>query len=274
MIYKMKKNLAVLIAHYNNIKGLEESIKSIDEPFDIDIIIVDDGSISKPDKSHLIQFYNNGEIYIAFLDKNEGVGVASNRALEIAQEMGYYFLGRLDCGDICYKNKFKKQLEYLNNNPDIKLLGTWARVVDHQDEVLHMIKHPVRYADIKKKMYLNSMFLNPTVVFRADILDTVGNYPLKYKRASQDYAFFFKVIKHFKAENFPEVLMDYKVEEHSISTRNRKIQVKNRLHIVLDNFYIGIYPILGLFRGSILYLFPRKATTYIKKIKHRNTRSI
>ncbi len=270
----MKKNLAVLIAHFNNIRGLEDSLQSIKEPFDVDIIIVDDGSQIKPDVEKLRRIYQNGKIYVEFLDKNEGVGVAANRALEIAQQKGYYFLGRLDCGDLCYKNKFKKQLDYLNQNQEVKLLGTWARVVDDSGRVLHMLKHPVNYIDIKKKMYLNSMFLNPSVVFYSEILPIVGNYPLKYRRASQDYAFFFKVIKHFKAENYPEVLMDYKVEQHSISTKNRKLQVQNRIKIVLDNFYLGIYPILGLIRGTILYLFPREATTYLKKLKHKKTGDI
>ena len=40
-------------------------------------------------------------------------------------------------------------------------------------------------------MYLNSMFINPTVVFETAILETVPEYPEEYRYAAQDYAFFF-----------------------------------------------------------------------------------
>jgi hypothetical protein len=262
----MGKKLLILMAHYNNPDGLEASLLSIREPFPVDVLIVDDGSSQNYNEDHLRKIYTNGTLYFEALEENEGVGAAANKALERAQQMEYELLGRLDCGDINYNNKYNRQLEYLSQNPDVKLLGTWARVIDHNGNFLHMLKHPQSYGVLKKKMYLNSMFLNPSVVFYSDILDVVGNYPYKYRRASQDYAFFFKVIKHYKAENLPEVLMDYIVDPSSISTTKRRLQVKNRMLIVLDNFYFGFYPIAGLIRSAFLLLFPRWVTTSAKKI--------
>ena len=63
--------------------------------------------------------------------------------------------------------------------------------------------------------------------------------------------------------------MDYIVDPKSISTTKRKLQVKNRIKIVIEHFYFGFYPIYGLFRGVLLYMFPRSVTTYLKKLlKH------
>ncbi len=261
----MKKKLLILIAHYNYPDGLEASLRSIEEDFQVDILVVDDGSNEALDEERFRNIFKSGDIYFDHLPTNQGVGVAANRALELAQGMNYELLGRMDCGDLCYKGKYKKQLQYLSENLDVKLLGTWARVVDEKGKFLHMLKFPTDYEEIKKKMYLNSMFLNPSVVFYAEIIHTVGNYPYKYRRASQDYAFFFNVIKHFKAENLPEVLMDYVVESHSISTTKRKLQVKNRLLVIQENFYLGVYPIIGWLRSAVLYFFPRSATTFLKK---------
>lgn len=267
----MNGRLLILIAHYNNPKGLEDSLRSIDEKFEVDVLIVDDGSEKTYDENHLQAVYTNGRLYFDALPMNMGVGAAANRALELAAEMDYKFLGRLDCGDMNYPGKYKRQLEYLAENPEVKLLGTWARVIDHEGNFLHMLEHPPKHEEIKKKMYLNSMFLNPSVVFYADILPVVGNYPYKYRRAAQDYAFFFKVIRKFKAENLPEVLMDYVVDPESISTTKRRLQVKNRIRIVVDNFYFGIYPLAGLIRGAFLLLFPRWVTTKAKKILQKKT---
>jgi len=118
-------------------------------------------------------------------------------------------------------------------------------------------------------MDFNSMFLNPSVVFRSEILEDVGNYPYKYRRASQDYAFFFNVIEKYKSENLPDILMDYVVESHSISTTKRRLQVKNRIKVVLEHFYWGYYPIAGLIRGVFLYFLPRHTTTFFKRILKR-----
>ncbi len=227
-------------------------------------MIVDDGSNDKFDEAHIRNIYTLGKIYFEYLEKNSGVGVAANLGLDKIQKLDYKLIGRLDCGDLCYENKYKKQLDYLEMNPDIKILGTWARFVDEKGNFLHYLKHPVKHSEIIKKMYLNSMFLNPSVVFYKEILEKTGNYPYKYRHASQDYAFFFNAIQHFNAENYPEVLMDYIVDPKSISTTKRKLQVKNRIKVVLEHFYFGFYPIIGLIRGALLYLLPRSVTTYIK----------
>ena len=92
-----------------------------------------------------------------------------------------------------------------------------------------------------------------------------SEYPIEYKDAAQDYAFFFKVIKHFKCANMPEVMLDYIIDKNSISTKKRKLQVKNRIKIIAKNFKFGIYPIYGLLRSLVLYFFSRSSTTIIKK---------
>jgi len=254
------------MAHYNRPKSLENSLHSIDEDFTVDVIVVDDGSDQLFDEEKLKKRYTNGTIFFKYLEKNEGVGIASNVGVDFALEHNYTYTGRFDCGDICYKGKYKVQIDYLENNPETMLLGTWAKVLDDKGVFHHYIKHPADFDTIKKKMYVNSMFLNPSVIYRTKIVNEVGNYPVKYKRNAEDYAFFFNVIKKHKAENLPEVLMDYIIEPDSLSSSKRRQQVGNRIRVTLDNFYFGIYPIYGLLRNSILFFFPRSVTTFIKKL--------
>jgi hypothetical protein len=266
--FMKQSKLILIVPHYNNPKGLEKSIASIDEKINIDIIIIDDGSHIKPNEEFIKQIYNCGHIFFEYIENNSGIGIALNRGLEIAFCKNYNYIGRLDCGDLYLKNKCSRQLEYLDNNKDIKLLGTWARVIDKNGLFLYELKHPSNFKEIKKKMYLNSVFLHPSVIFHSEILTTVGKYPIKYKRASQDYAFFFKIIKHFKAENLPEILIEYIFEPNSISTKSRTLQVYNRIRIILDNFYFGFYPLYGLLRNIILLSLSRNFTNSLKKILH------
>ena len=262
----MNKRLIITIPHYNNPDGLKRTIKSINEEFKIDIVITDDGSSNKFNEKVIRSSYkNNGDIFFQYLDKNCGVGIAANKCLDFVKKDSYKYVARLDAGDICHKNKFIKQLNFLENNKEIKLVGTWARVIDTSGVFLFDIKHPTTHNQIKKYMYLNSMFVNPTVVFETSVLKAVTQYPIQYKHAAQDYAFFFKVIRQFKSANLPEILLDYIIDQDSISTKKRKLQVKNRIKIIIENFKPGFYPVYGLIRSLVLYFFSRRSTTSIKK---------
>ena len=144
------------------------------------------------------------------------------------------------------------------------MLGTWARVIDDKGEHLFDLKHPVKYKKIKKRIYLNSVFLHPSVMFSSSVLKEVKQYPLNYF-AAEDYAFFFKIIKKFKSENYPEILMDYIVDKNSISSKFRKQQVISRIKILLKNFYFGIYPIYGIIRSVMLLFYSRETSNFIKR---------
>lgn len=239
---------------------------SIDEENHVDILVVDDGSVLKFNEDDLISNYKKGKIFFEYLNENQGIGMALNKGLEIIQKKRYEFVGRLDCGDYCLKNRFEKQLNYLNENPELKLLGSWANIVNENRDKMYELRHPTDYNEIRKKMYLNNMFVHPSVVFRANILKEVGFYPEKYRMASQDYAFFFKISKKFKVENYPELLVDYVISPKSISSTKRKLQVKNRIKIIIDNFYWGYYPIYGLLRNISLFFISRNVSVKLKEI--------
>ena len=61
-------NIAVLIPHFNNPKGLANSLASIDEEHPIDVVIVDDGS----DEKHICEneiknsFNSGGTIFFLY----------------------------------------------------------------------------------------------------------------------------------------------------------------------------------------------------------------
>ena len=123
----MDKELIITIPHFNNPDGLTNTISSINESFKIDIIITDDGSEFKlPENKIRSEYKNNGDIHFIYLDKNYGVGIAANKCLEFVKSKNYKYTARLDAGDICYKNKFSKQIIFLQQNKQVKLVGTWA----------------------------------------------------------------------------------------------------------------------------------------------------
>ncbi len=256
--------LIVLIPHYNCPLELKATLASVSEDFPIDILIVDDGSHTKPELTELKDIYRNeGQIFIEELIKNQGIEKALNHGLRFIHDKEYQYIGRLDAGDKAHPNKFSKQIAYLDNNPDTYLLGTWGNIVDEAGSHLYFLKHPTQYEEIKKRMYFNSCFIHPTVIFRKEVINTVGFYP-ENRKSAEDFAYFFNIIKKHKVENLPEVLLDYVISDKSISTQKRKQQIRSRIKVIKDNFYLGFYPIVGIIRNTILLFTSRDLIIRIK----------
>jgi len=256
--------IAVLIPHYNSTEALIKSIKSIDEDIELDLFVIDDGSNKKP-KIEELTFYKNGKIFLDGYDNNKGIEYALNYGLKKIKDLGYPFIARLDCADICASKRFQKQYKFLNNNKDIFMVGSWVKLIDEKGKFLFNLKLPIIHNEIARKSYLNAMFIHPTVFFRTIVLDSVGYYPTNYP-AAEDYAYFFKIIRKHKTANIPEYLLNVEVNTHGISSVRRKKQVKSRIQVILDNFYFGFWPVYGLIRNLLLLFMPRKLTTTLKTI--------
>jgi glycosyltransferase involved in cell wall biosynthesis len=260
-----KSNIAVLIPHYNNIEGLKKSLKSISPIEPVDVIIVDDGSREKPKEEELKkEFKQINNIKVLYLEKNKGIEHALNAGLEFILNKGYKYTARLDCGDVNTPDRFKVQKEFLEKNKDIYLVGSWVKFVDLKGDELFIFKPPTEHEEIKKKMFINNVFIHPSVMFRTEVVKYIGFYPTDRKNA-EDYAFFFKIIKKFKSANIPKVLLIYEVNPTGLSLSKRKLQIKSRIRVILDNFDGSIYAWYGLFRNLILYFLPYKFVEFLKK---------
>lgn len=255
----------VLIPHYRNLEGLHKSLASIHTDEKVDILIVDDGSnILLNEKNINNSFTAKGEVFFLYMNKNEGIEKALNTGLKhILLQNKYTYIARLDCGDTCLKNRFAKQETYLERNESIVLVGTFVDFVDIDGKYLYTLKLPTEDRLIRKKMFINAMHIHPTIMFRASMLNKTGLYPTKYK-ATEDYAFFFKILKYFKVANLNEVLVRCELNENGISSSQRKQQTQNRLRIIKENFYLGFYPIYGFIRNSIIHYLPVSLLTKIK----------
>jgi hypothetical protein len=262
-------NIALLIPHYNNPVGLIKSLQSIDCSEKIDVFIIDDGSLKKKiDEIATIKSFNAlGNVVVDYLEKNHGIEHALNRGLNLILEKNQYeYIARLDCGDLCLGKRFQIQQSFLEENKEIKLVGSNARAVDVNNVFLYNYVRPEKSEKIKKKMHVNSMFVHPCVMFKIEAVNEIGLYPTNYKSA-EDYAYFFEFVERYEVANINIELVQIEINPNGISISSRKSQIKNRLKIMIKHFYFGFWPIYGFLRSLILYLLPYSIIFKIKKIK-------
>lgn len=98
---------------------------------DWECILVDDGS--DDDSWMLIQRFDDQRLKPFRLHENQGRPIA--RELALGNARGKY-LCMLDADDWYYPRKLEEQLEILESNPDLSLLGTGMAIVDPSMELL------------------------------------------------------------------------------------------------------------------------------------------
>ncbi len=256
-------DIVVLIPHYNNPEGLKQSLCAVAKTtIPVDVLVSDDGSSDPIEQEQLRWIYP--ATTVLFSPKNEGIEYALNRGLRhICDRRKYKYIARLDADDICSPDRFAKQREFLKNNPDVFLVGSWALFVDSIGKPLWRFCPPEKHENIRKRMFLNNMFCHPTVMCRQEVFEEVGFYSTEHPSA-EDFALFFKVAKRFKVANIPEYLVRTYVTPGGISLGWRNQQLKSRLRIILDNFDFSFWAFYGLMRNLLLWPLP---VSFVRNLK-------
>ena len=259
----MASDIIVLIPHYNNIEGLKQSLLSISRSvIPVDILIVDDGSNIAIEENALRLIYPSTKVI--FSSENHGIEHALNRGLRyILDHESYKYVARCDAEDVCAPERFLKQREFLEDNPDVFLVGSWAIFVDPSNRPLWKFCPPVEHKHIQRQMFLNNMFCHPTVICRVEMFKEVGFYSTQHPSA-EDYALFFKVTRRFHVANIPEYLVRTFVTPRGISLGWRHQQLRSRIRIILDNFDFSPWAFYGLMRNLLLLALPHFLVQSIK----------
>jgi len=253
----------LLIPCLNNEKGLIDSIKSINyPPKKFKILIVDDGSSTPISEIKII--FSNYFIEILRIENNKGILNALNTGLKHVQERNLFkYIARLDAGDTCHSDRFIKQIHFLDNNSEIALLGSWGRFENATKNKKYDYITQTTHDEIVKEMHSKCSFLHPTVVFRKEIIDTVGFYPGNFPHA-EDYAYFWEVLKKHKAAVLPELLVNITVNDKNISSENYRKQLISRKRIIKQYSTYGFLKAKGLFLLTWKQLTPTFLIKWMK----------
>jgi glycosyltransferase involved in cell wall biosynthesis len=221
--------LTVLMAVWNDARFLNAAIESIlNQSFqDFEFIIIDDGS----DDStwNIIQKYStNCRIVPHQNDKNLGLTKSLNIGLSMAK--GEY-LARLDSDEIALPGRLQSQVHFLDNNPDIGLLGGGYQIIDSENRISRVILRPTNDEELKAELlFKNHSIAHGTVIVRTALLREVNGYDDNYKYA-QDYDLWVRLAEKTRFSSLPVPLMQWRDTKNNISYRHRDEQLTCALNI-------------------------------------------
>lgn len=230
MVSEDKPTVSVVMSVYNGQTYLPTAIESIlSQTFvDFEFIIVDDGSTDS--SLEIIRGYEarDDRVRIILNEKNIGLAKSLNKGIALAQGR---FIARMDADDISLPNRFEKQIEYLENNPEIFVLGGSVVSIDDEGRLGKLSAYPLRPQQVKWLLFFGHHLAHPTSMFRTELFLTLG---IKYNenlKTTQDFDIWVQIAERFAIANLPDVLLYYRDHEDNVSHKSSEIQRKTNLQI-------------------------------------------
>lgn len=203
-----------------------------------EILIVKDGLLT-PELNKTLDEYAAKSKIIRFLEfeKNRGLGLALRDGVVSCKNE---IIARMDTDDIAKPDRFEKQIQYLKDNPQIALLGSWVtEFSDNENKPDTVTKLPCDYEEIKKFAKKRNPFRHMTVIFKKSAVIDSGNY--RDFLWFEDYDLWVKMLqKGYKAANIPEILVNVRADKDMFARRGGikyiKQEIKFENNLLNDKF--------------------------------------
>lgn len=250
-------NFSVLISIYckENPVYFEKSLASLVHQTLVpdEIVLIKDGPLTedleKVLKEYVLHYPNLFKIIA--LPVNKGLGNAlSIGILECSSEL----IARMDTDDICVLNRFEKQINFIDNNPGIDLVGSNVEEFNnHPGDLQRFRKMPEQGNELLKYSKYRSPVNHPSIMFRRQKVIDAGNYTSDILMM-EDFSLFVRMLNMGCVfYNIQEVLLNFRVgvDLEVIKRRSGLIYFKNEwkfaklaLKIGHLNFYEWLFYII------------------------------
>ncbi len=243
---------------------LSRSISSILEQSwnNFELIICDDGSCEEA--KALIDKFADQDARVRLVRGQEKILLSEKLNVCLAAARGAW-IARMDDDDYSYPQRFQKQMDFLQNHPEIDFIGCNVRYQTEAGSIFsNFPENPT------PKDFLFSMpYIHPTLIFRRECLDAVDGYSeASVCKLCEDFDLLLRLYqKGFHGANLKECLFDYSLigtERRRRTFAHRLNEVKMRykrfgdLHLLPGAFPFVIKPLLvGILPTGILNVVRR-----------------
>ncbi len=262
-----RPTVSIVMPVYNGEKYLKEAIDSIlgQTYKDFEFIIIDDGSNDRTAK--IVQSYKDSRIRF-ITHENKGLSASCNEGITMAK--GKY-IARQDADDISELNRLQTQVDFMEKNKNIGLVGSNYRVMDENGAVSITTDVFTNPKDLKLAEIFSNQFGHGTVLIRSETLKK-PYYDSIYKSA-QDVDLWSRISHYSDLANIREPLYRWRLAGEGLSTKPENVQAnKDEVYQIRDREFQYFlhhkknYALLSLHplstRGGIRSYLGTKSTMY------------
>lgn len=255
----VKGQISIIMSVYNCEKTLRQSIDSVlmQTYTNWRFIICDD--CSSDGTRDILKQYNDqypDKFLILRNEKNMRLPASLNHCLQYAEGE---FCARMDGDDCIAPNRFERQVQYLQNHPDVQLVGTLMQTFgeDGFGRIIPYKEFPDKY-----ELRYGPCFSHASILTYTEVYKKLGGYTVSARTVrGQDYDLWFKFFaKGFKGVNLQEPLYYVREDEYSFLRRKPRLYLWaivtrwkgfRKLKFPVHFYVYVLAPIPALFRNEI-----------------------
>lgn len=247
-------DISILMSVYKSEKPafLDRALQSVwdDQSVKPDkIVLVQDGPVGDELSEVLNQWEKKLGDDLCLLKNDINIGLTKSLIKGLSQITTKY-VARMDSDDISLSDRFQKQLAFLEENPNISVVGCGIQEFSERNDNMGVRRYPRTTKDAIKTIYKANPLAHPAVMMRMSMFREGISYNPNY-RTTQDLALWLDVLAAgYEVANLDEILLKFRREDAIYHRRaNRKDSwLELKIH------ERGIYKLYGF--SPIKSLFP------------------
>ena len=220
--------LAVILPAYNAENFIAECLESLLNQTFSDFCILAVNDASTDNTGNILEDYaaKDTRLRVYHLPLNQGEPAVMQFAMDMLNYMNVEYVARMDADDICVPHRFEKQVQYLDEHPEIDILGSNALLFNNgqTDKATKVSTLPLLDKDIKAHFSLaRDNIINPSSMWRHSSIKALGiNYA--QTATAPDFHMWVQCALHKKTfANLPEPLLLYRIHQAQASKIHDKI---------------------------------------------------
>ena len=219
--------LSVLMPVYNSELFVAEAIESIlDQTFsDFEFLILDDASADK--SFEIIKEFEKRDSHIKVYRNDKNLGVVESRNKLINLSKGKY-IAWIDSDDIAIKNRFEKQINFLEAHPEIGMVGAWLIKSDKLGKKQQIWPTETNPDKLQVDLFFHSPFSTVVMIRKSALPEKL--YDPRFPVA-EDYDLYCRIAEKSNVANLRIPLLKYR--ENSVSLSHTTTVMEDRSVIVI-----------------------------------------
>jgi glycosyltransferase involved in cell wall biosynthesis len=250
--------VSVIMASYNHEAYVGQAVRSVLEQTcqDFEFVITDDGSTDRT-AAEIAKFADSRIKFFPF-PANRGQFAATNHCLRKAS--GEY-IAVLNSDDAFVPEKLERQVEFLDDHPEVGAVFCQARIIDEQGRVLQgkapfLFENQSRFEWLNRFFYKDNRLCHPSVLIRRQCHEVVGGYDDRYAQLA-DYDLWIRLCLRYEIRIMPDELVAFRwLPRNANMSARRPDSIRRRSwehRRILDNFlsiqdrdfFVRVFPEAG-----------------------------
>ncbi len=212
-IAKETPRVSVVIPTYNSESYIMDTIWSIlEQDYEQFEVLIINEKDSEDRTKECIALFEDPRIQVIQNKTRLGLAKSLNLGFQLAK--GEY-IARADADDVYPKDRLRKQVEFLDANPEIDVCGSWQR---HFGKRNYVHRPPASKEEMRADLIFKCEVCHSTVMLRRDkfmALDVI--YDDRY--LSEDYELWSRVANKMWFATIPEILGEYRWNGENITAK-------------------------------------------------------